>query len=82
MDAKKEILDAIDILIDRKLESVARIYTATITQVNTNSTVNIRMNGDTWTIKYYGNTPSKGKSIPVFVPNDNMSLAFIISPGT
>lgn len=81
MDAKKEILDAIEILIDRKMKSVARIYTGLIVAVRTDGKVRVRVDGNDYTIPYYGVEPTTNRSVPVFVPNNNMSLAFIISPG-
>lgn len=82
MDAKKEILDAIDILIDRKMQSVARIYTCVVINVNVYDQVSVVVNGESWAnIKYYGTKPTVGDVLPIFVPNNNMSLAFIISPG-
>lgn len=83
MDAKKEILDAIDIMIERKLQSVARIYTGVILAVLTGNSagkVRVRVNGDDYEIPYYGTAPAATCKVPVFVPNNNMALAFIISP--
>lgn len=80
MDAQKEILDAIEIIVDKKLQNVAQIYNGIVKAVNTPAKqVVVMLNGEDHNMRYYGNTPTVNLSYPVFVPNNNMSLAFMIS---
>ncbi len=80
MDAQKEILDAIEIIVDKKLQNVAQIYRGVVKAVNTTvKQVVVLVNGEEHHMRYYGNTPTVNLSYPVFVPNNNMSLAFMIS---
>lgn len=79
MDAQKEILDAIEIIVDKKLKDVAQIYRGVVKSVSgTDCTISV--NGEDYTMRYYGNPPATNLAYPVFVPYGNMSLAFIISP--
>lgn len=79
MNAQKELLDAIEIMINRKMESVAQIYTGMVQEIR-GTTCLMLVNGDVRPIKVYGTLPTVGKSLPIFVPYGNMSLAFTISP--
>lgn len=80
MDAQKEILDAIEIIVDKKLQNVAQIYRGVVKAVNTTvKQVVVLVNGEEHHMRYYGDTPIANLSYPVFVPNNNMSLAFMIS---
>lgn len=79
MDAQKELLDAIEIVVNRKMESTAQIYTGVVTEIR-GTTCIMQLNGNNRPIKVYGAMPIVGKMLPVFVPYGNMSLAFTISP--
>lgn len=79
MDARKELLDAVEIMIDRKMSEVAEIHTGVVTEIRGNTPI-IMLNGNIQGIKVYGKTPQVGATIPVFIPHGNMSLAFAISP--
>lgn len=81
MDVANEILDAIEIIVDKKIrENTAQIYPGVCKSVSGNSCV-MSVNGRNNTVQFYGSTPTVGAIYRVFVPNGNMSMAFIICPG-
>lgn len=81
MDAKKEILDAIEVMVNQAIEnSTTKIYTGICKILYTDKCV-VTINGKNNTVKYYGSIPVVGNSYRVFVPYGNMSAAFIIVPG-
>ena len=78
MDVANELLDAIEIIVDKKIrENTAQIYLGVCKSVSDNSCV-MSVNGRNNTVQFYGLTPTVGAIYRVFVPNDNMSMAFII----
>ena len=81
MDVANEILDAIEIIVDKKIrENTAQIYPGVCKSVSDNTCV-MSINGRNNTVQFYGSTPAVGAIYHVFVPNGNMSMAFIICPG-
>ena len=81
MDVANEILDAIEIIVDKKIrENTAQIYLGVCKSVSDNTCV-MSINGRNNTVQFYGSTPAVGSIYRVFVPNGNMSMAFIICPG-
>ena len=80
MDVANELLDAIEIIVDKKIrEQTIQIYLGICKSVNGNSCV-MSINGKDNTVQFYGSTPAVGSIYRVFVPNGNMSMAFIICP--
>ena len=80
MDIANEILDAIEIIVDKKIrENTVQIYPGVCKGVIGNSCV-MFINGRDNTVQFYGSTPTVGTIYRVFVPNGNMSMAFIICP--
>ena len=78
MDVANEILDAIEIIVDKKIrENTVQIYPGVCKSVSGNSCV-MSINGRDNTVQFYGSTPAVGSIYRVFVPNGNMSMAFII----
>lgn len=78
MDTANEILDAIEIIVDKKIkENTTQIYQGVCKSVNGNSCVAI-INGKDNNVRYYGGEPKIGDMYRVFVPNGNMSMAFMI----
>lgn len=75
---QKELLDAVEIMIDSKMKNIAQIYRGIIKSTSNNTCVAV-INGETYTLDYYGNTPTVNMTYPVFVPQNNMALAFIIN---
>lgn len=79
MDVANEILDAIEIIVDKKIrENTAQIYFGVCKSVNGDSCV-MSINGKNNTIHFYGSAPIVGLTYRVFVPNGNMSMAFAIT---
>lgn len=81
MDARNEILDAIQILIGRALESTTKIYNATCKGLVSGNVALMRVNGVDTPVVFYGDTPNVNKQYRVFVPEGNMSNAFMITGG-
>lgn len=81
MDARNEILDAIQILIGRALESTTKIYNATCKGLVSNNVALMRVNGGDTRVVFYGDAPEANKQYRVFVPEGNMSNAFMITGG-
>lgn len=82
MDTAKEILDAIEIIVDRKMQNVAQIYRGIVKAVSTNDNLAVVLvNGEVHNMRYYGSAPTVNIAYPVFVPHGNMSTAFVIVSG-
>lgn len=79
MDINNEILDAIEIIVDKKIrENTTHIYSGVCNSVSGNHCV-VTINGKNNTVQWYGSTPTVGAVYRVFVPSGNMSTAFIIN---
>lgn len=82
MDVAKEILDAIEIIVDKKIQdNTAQIYSGVCQSVSTGSCV-MSINGKNNTVQFYGSQPTVGAVYRVFVPNGNMSNGFVIVPNS
>lgn len=82
MDIANEILDAIEIIVDKKIrDNTAQIYRGVCKGVTTTACT-LTVNGKDNTVKYYGGTPTVGAVYQIFVPSGDMSMAFVIVPGT
>lgn len=80
MNPQTEILDAVQILIDKAMENMTQIYNGTVTGAN-GRYCSMLINGVSYSsILFYGNTPTVNAQYRVFVPEGNMSQAFIIVP--
>lgn len=81
MNVASEILDAIEIIVEQKIrESTAQIYLGVCKSISGNTCM-MSINGRNNSVQFYGSTPTVGSTYRVFVPNGNMSMAFIICPG-
>lgn len=79
MDVANELLDAIEIIVDKKIrENTAQIYPGICKSVSGGSCV-MSINGKDNTIQFYGSIPTVGAIYRVFVPDGNMSMAFVIT---
>ena len=77
-----DFLDAIEYLIQKYQKECTTIYSGTVQSVSDKS-CSMNVNGNVYDkIAYYGIAPIVGNSYRVFVPFNNMSLAFIIVPST
>ena len=80
MNVASEILDAIEIIVEQKIrENTAQIYPGVCKSISGNTCV-MSINGRNNSVQFYGSTPTVGSTYRVFVPNGNMSMAFIICP--
>ena len=77
-----DFLDAMEYLIQKYQKECTAIYSGTVQSVSDKS-CSMNVNGNVYNkIAYYGIAPIVGNSYRVFVPFNNMSLAFIIVPST
>lgn len=77
---EKEFIEAIKVLVEEMVKkNSTQIYNGVCVSVS-GSTCTMLINGRNQNVKYYGNTPTVNANYRVFVPNDNMSIAFIICP--
>lgn len=77
-----DFLDAMECLIQKYQKECTTIYSGTVQSVSDKS-CSMTVNGNVYNnIAYYGIAPIVGNSYRVFVPFNNMSLAFIIVPST
>lgn len=82
MDTNNEILDAIEILTNKKIgENITKILTGICKSVNiNNNTCVMDSNGVISTVQFYGNPPEVNELYRIFVPSNNMSQSFIVVP--
>ena len=77
---QKEILDAINIIVSKRMNNIAKILFGTVVGLDEQNFCTININGVTHKIRYYGNViPDNNKKYPLFVPSSGMSQAFIIT---
>lgn len=81
MDAKNEILDAIQIMLDRALANTTKIYGGLCKGTKTGNIAIMIINGVETDVPYYGDAPTANKQYRVFVPEGNMSNAFMVTGG-
>lgn len=82
MDTNNEILDAIEILTNKKIgENITKILTGICKSVNiNNNTCVMDSNGVISTVQFYGSPPEVNELYRTFVPSNNMSRSFIVVP--
>ena len=82
MDTNNEILDAIEILADKKIsENITKVLTGICKSVNiNNNTCVMDSNGVISTVQFYGSPPEVNELYRTFVPSNNMSRSFIVVP--
>lgn len=82
MDTNNEILDAIEILADKKIgDNITKVLTGICTSVNINkNTCVMDSNGVSGTVYFYGSPPEVNGLYRIFVPSNDMSRSFIIVP--
>lgn len=82
MDTNNEILDAIEILADKKIgDNITKVLTGICTSVNINkNTCIMNSNGVSGTVYFYGSPPEVNGLYRIFVPSNDMSRSFIIVP--
>ena len=77
MRAQNELLDAIQVLIDKSLKDKATKVTGGKVKSSSGGRAIITINGYDYPIPYSGDAPKVGSTVRVFIPNGNMSDAFI-----
>lgn len=82
MDTNNEILDAIEILADKKIgDNITKVLTGICTSVNINkNTCVMDSNGVSSTVQFYGSPPEVNELYRIFVPSNDMSRSFIVVP--
>lgn len=81
MSIANEILNAIEIIVDKRIrDNTTQIYSGICKSIKTSTCV-MSINGKNNTVQYYGGQPVLGAVYRVFVPNGNMSNGFVIVPG-
>ena len=76
----QEMIEAFTILLDNKFKNVAQINKCICKQIVNNNKCVVEMNGKINQVTYYGNQPTINSTYPIFIPGNNMSVAFIIVP--
>ena len=77
MNKFKELMEAIDILITKKMKNTTQVYFGIVKSIDENKCT-IEIKGNEYNLRYYGDIPSVNKKCPVIVPQGNFSQAFII----
>lgn len=80
MNIPEEFLNAIEILIDKRMQNTAQIYTGRVIGFSGSKCV-VNINGRNQIVQFYGSAPTVNSMYRVFVPQNNMSMAFIITGG-
>lgn len=80
-EAAQAVAKGIRYLAEQIIKDSTKIYDGIVLAVTTGG-ANISLNGEIHNIKQYGGTtiPTVGKTVKVFVPQNNMNLAFFIAP--
>lgn len=78
MDNFKEIIDAVNIIAENKLNQTAKIAMAIVINIsNSSNNCTIIFNGKQYSVPYYG-VIHQNRTYPLFIPYNIMSQAFII----
>lgn len=77
MRAQNELLDAIQILIDKSMADRSTRITGGAVKSASGGLATVTINGYDYPIPYSGDAPKVGSTVRVFIPNGNMSDAFI-----
>lgn len=77
MRAQNELLDAIQILIDKSMADRSTRITGGAVKSASGGLATVTINGYDYSIPYSGTAPKVGSTVRVFIPNGNMSDAFI-----
>ena len=82
MRAQNELLDAIQILIDKSMADRSTRITGGAVKSASGGLATVTINGYDYSIPYSGTAPTVGSTVRVFIPNGNMSDAFIGGGGS
>lgn len=81
MNEAQDLLDAIEIIVDRCIKNQTAIIDKGFCRGVNGNRCSIELNGKTNSMVYYGPAPSVGRTYPVFIPYGNLSNAFVINAG-
>ena len=76
-DIKKEIMESIDVLVKRRMCKVTQSYYGIVVAVEDRKCV-VKLNGNEYSVPFYGNIPEINKKYPVIVPQGNFSQSYVI----
>lgn len=79
-ETAKEIIDSIKIIVDSEIKKSTNIYSGIVDALNSDGTCIVKMSGKQYKVGYIGGAPTVGSNQKIFVPQNNMAQAFIITP--
>lgn len=77
MNIFDEIVGAIDIITSKKMKNISTFGFCSVIEINNNK-CKVIYNGNKYNLPFYGNTPVINNKYPIFLPNGDLSQAFII----
>lgn len=77
MNIFDEIMGAIDVFVSKKMNNISSFGFCMVIEVNNKNCI-VKYNGNEYTLPFYGNTPVINNKYPIFLPNGDLSQAFII----
>lgn len=81
MGVEQDIVDSIGIVVKKAMEQNTQIYQCKVTAVN-GKKCTVDMNGRSLDLVYYGGEPTINAVYPVFVPQGNYNVAFVLVGGS
>ena len=77
---ERDFLDAMSVLVQKAIDVSTKIYGCVVVSVDTAQKIaSVKINGKVNDVQYYGTAPTTGNVYRVFVPQNDMSRAFIIT---
>lgn len=77
---ERDFLDAMSVLVQKAIDVSTKIYGCVVVSVDTAQKIaSVKINGKVNDAQYYGTAPTIGNVYRVFVPQNDMSRAFIIT---
>lgn len=77
---ERDFLDAMSVLVQKAIDVSTKIYGCVVVSTDTAQKIaSVKINGKVNDVQYYGTVPTTGSVYRVFVPQNDMSRAFIIT---
>ena len=77
---ERDFLDAMSVLVQKAIDVSTKIYGCVVVSIDTAQKIaSVKINGKVNDVQYYGTAPTIGNVYRVFVPQNDMSRAFIIT---